>query len=222
MPAEASLWRASADDTLQLVLDRADAPGLLVQALKAIPWQSRSLARLGRVATTPALAPQVAAALLALDARVVTDPSSEQAELAIEAFLGSGLGSSPSEIRLPLAEFLWGSCRVARTPADSPIVSAYACIALGTSHKEIDQARIALTGAWPEPARLAASAGRLSGRTLSDETIAATAAAVAEECRPVGDYLGSEEYRQAMAGVVSARALRSCAEQMRAGAERAA
>ena len=53
--------------------------------------------------------------------------------------------------------------------------------------------------------------GSLSGWPLNHETALAAAEAVAEHLTPPDDYLGSAEYRQAMAAVCLARALESCA-----------
>ena len=55
-----------------------------------------------------------------------------------------------------------------------------------------------ITGAWPEPLRLAEAAARLVGGPLDAEHIQAVAEAVEEEVAPQGDFLGSAEYRRAM------------------------
>jgi len=94
---------------------------------------------------------------------------------------------------------------VARTLADEPIVAAIAVVALDGD--VVGQARVALTGAWPEPLRLAEAAARLVGGPLDAEHIQAVAEAVEEEVAPQGDFLGSAEYRRAMAGVLTRRAL---------------
>jgi len=105
----------------------------------------------------------------------------------------------------------WGEAHVARTPADEPIVAAVAVVEVDDS--TVHQARVALTGAWPEPARLAQAAAQLVGGPLDEEHIRAVAEAVEEEVAPRGDFRGSEEYRRAMAGVLTRRALAECLHQ---------
>jgi CO/xanthine dehydrogenase FAD-binding subunit len=48
---------------------------------------------------------------------------------------------------------------------------------------------------------------------LDAERIRAVAAAIEQEVVPQGDFLGSEEYRRAMAGVLARRALEACLHQ---------
>jgi CO/xanthine dehydrogenase FAD-binding subunit len=100
---------------------------------------------------------------------------------------------------------------VARTPADEPIVAAIAVLAL--EGDVVRQARVALTGVWPESVRLAEAATRLVGSSLDAKHIQAVAVAVEEEVAPKGDFLGTAEYRRAMAGVLTRRALESCLRQ---------
>jgi CO/xanthine dehydrogenase FAD-binding subunit len=58
--------------------------------------------------------------------------------------------------------------------------------------------------------RLARAASLLIGGALDVAAIEAVASAVAEEVEPQGDYLGSVEYRTAMASVLTRRALNEC------------
>jgi CO/xanthine dehydrogenase FAD-binding subunit len=103
-----------------------------------------------------------------------------------------------------------GEAYVARTPSDSPIVLAVAAVDI--SDGVISRARVALTGVWDEPVRLAEAPSNLVGGPLNQDTIAATAAAVEAEVSPQGDFRGSVEYRRAMAGVLTRRALERCQE----------
>ncbi len=208
--ATADAWKASVDAPLQALLERPDTPALLAQTLVAIPWQARSVTPLRRVVASPGFAPQALAALLVLGGSVASDKAGAGTAVPLEDILAADSEIAPSEIRLALAGQPWGSAWVARTPADSPIVAAFAVVQIG--NRAVEQARIALTGVWPQPVRLAESAAQLAGRALTEETIAAAAAAVAEECSPPSDFLGSEEYRRAMAAVTTSRALAACAE----------
>ena len=77
----------------------------------------------------------------------------------------------------------------------------------------VGNVRVALTGVWPEPVRLAKAPAQLAGGPLDERTIQAVAEAVEAEVMPKGDFLGSEEYRRAMAGVLTRRALEQCLHQ---------
>jgi CO/xanthine dehydrogenase FAD-binding subunit len=74
----------------------------------------------------------------------------------------------------------------------------------------VRQARLALIGVWPETVRLAEASAQLIGGPLNEISIRAVAEAVEQEVAPRGDFLGSEEYRRAMAGVLTRRALEAC------------
>jgi CO/xanthine dehydrogenase FAD-binding subunit len=97
---------------------------------------------------------------------------------------------------------------VARTPADQPIVAAVAVVQM--SNNLVEWVRVALTGVWPEPVRLANAPTGLMGGPLKVVYIEAVAEAVETEVAPEGDFLGSEDYRRAMAGVLTRRALEEC------------
>jgi CO/xanthine dehydrogenase FAD-binding subunit len=149
------------------------------------------------------------AALLALGATVTAEGDDGPAEITLEAMLQDG-GGNLSAVHVPPVgtDVRVGEATVARTPAEAPIVAAFA--ALEFADGVVRQVRVALSGVWPEPARLAASSALLPGGPLDLARIEAVAAAVAEEVAPKGDFLGSEEYRRAMAGVLTRRALASC------------
>ena len=208
----AEIWSAPADLPLQTLLDRPDTPPLLAHAVRAIPWQTRNIAPVGRVVASPRTAPQALAALLALGGSAVADSAAAAAPVSIEDLLAGGPDVARLEIPLTPAGHAWGSASVARTPADSPIVAAFAVVEV--ANDTVEQARIALTGVWPEPARLAEAAAQLLGRVLTKDVAAATGAAIAEECSPPDNFLGSEEYRRAMAAVTTERALAACAERI--------
>ena len=138
---------------------------------------------------------------------------------------------APDATRLPLAEFLarreellsahalitevavnppqeqTGAAlqRVARTAADAPIVCAAAVLSLDEG--TCTAARLALGGVAARPLRLPEVEAMLVGQALSTELIGAAAERVTELVEPTGDFRGSAAYRQAMAGVLSGRAL---------------
>jgi carbon-monoxide dehydrogenase medium subunit len=211
------VWSADADAPLQSVLDRPDTPPPLRQALTGVlSWQTRNETPVRRTLTAPRLAPQWAAALLALGATVIVEGDDGPMEVPVESVLQRQAKGVVSALHVELGSARWGEARVARTPADEPIVSAIAVVGMDNPSAGsgqggvVRQARVALTGAWPEPARLAKAPARLVGGPLDAEHIQAVADRVAEEVAPRGDFLGSEEYRRAMAGVLTRRALEEC------------
>jgi CO/xanthine dehydrogenase FAD-binding subunit len=203
------VWSVDADAPLQSALDRPDTPPLLRQALTGVlSWQTRNETPVRRTLTSPRVAPQWAAALLALGATVTVEGDGRSTEVPVELVLQRQAKGVVSALHVELGSVRWGEARVARTPADEPIVSAIAVV--GLDDDVVRQARVALTGAWPEPARLAKAPDRLVGGPLDAEHIQAVADGVAEEVAPRGDFLGSEAYRRAMAGVTTRRALEAC------------
>jgi CO/xanthine dehydrogenase FAD-binding subunit len=166
--------------------------------------------------------PEVFAALLALDA-VVVFALPEEHRLAL-----SEVGLAVEQPRLPrkglivalelpeASDQIWGEAHVARTPADEAIVGVMAALEV-VRPGIVRAARIALCGAGPEPARLAGAAGLLAGQALTDEQIERAVAGVQAEAAPVGDYRGSADYRRAMVGVLTRRALLQAREQLAEG-----
>ena len=210
----AGVWSVDADAPLQSVLDRPDTPPLLRQALTGVlSWQTRNRTPVGRTLTSPRLAPQWVAALLALEATVTVEGDEGPADVPLEALVERKAQGAVSTLHVSLAGpgQRWGEARVARTPADEPIVAAVAVVEMGGD--VVRQARVALTGVWSEPARLAEASDRLVGGPLDQPSIRAVAGAVEGEVAPEGDFLGSEEYRRAMAGVLTRRALEECLRQ---------
>ena len=208
------VWSVDADASLQSVLDRADTPPLLRRALTGVlSWQTRNQTLVRRTLTSPRLAPQWVAALLALGATVTVDGDGGPADISLESLLERKSGVTVSALHVPLGGpgRRWGEARVSRTPADEPIVAAVAVVDL--AGEAVRQARVALTGVWPEPVRLATAADQLVGGVLDGPCIQAVSAAVEDEVAPTGDFLGSDEYRRAMAGVTARRALEECLRQ---------
>lgn len=206
-------WSITTDASLQAVVDCAECPPVLSQTLVGpLSWQVRNETTIGRALRASRLAPQWLAALLALDATVTVEGD----EVPLEAVLRREVKGDLTALHVPLdGGWRWGEAKVARTPADEPIVAAVAAVRLNDG--VVEEARVALTGAWPEAARLAEAPGSLVGGPLDEGGIQEVAAAVEKEVAPKGDYLGSEEYRRAMAGVLTRRALEACLQQEACG-----
>lgn len=194
---------------LQMIYEAPETPDLLRQTLgDPLTWQLRNESTVLKVILSPNLAPQFVAALLALDARVLF--KQKQKPLADYLRRTRPAKEHPSAVQIPLDTpgQVWGEAHVARTPADEPIVAVIAVV--GLRGKTVDTARLALTGAWTEHARLAASASLLTGGPLTDERIQRIAAAVAQEVAPPDDFRGSAGYRREMTAVLTRRALAMC------------
>ncbi len=105
-----------------------------------------------------------------------------------------------------------GSAFVARTPADVPIVNAAVYLYLNDAG-EVESVFSALCGASAEPV-VADTLSTLIGNPLDAANIASAVKTVAAMVNPVGDYLGSADYRREMARVCVERALTECLEQL--------
>jgi len=206
-------WRISADASLQAVLEDPACPPLLLRVLSTIrSWQVRNETTVNRTLTSSRLMPHWTAALLALDAVVTLEGDGGAEEVALESLVRRQKKGKATSVRVQRRDDLrWGDAHVGRTPSDDPIVAAYAAV-WGTNGV-IDDARIVLSGASSEPVWLADVADALVGRPLDGESIQEAVSAVVDEAEPSGDYLGSEAYRRAMAGVLTRRALEACVEQ---------
>jgi CO/xanthine dehydrogenase FAD-binding subunit len=213
--AAGEVWRIDVDASLQSVMDSPACPPLLYETLTgALSWQTRNETPVRRALKSPRVAPRWVAALLALGATVTLERGADgPTEVILESLLRRRAEGEVSALHVPLGgpEWRWGQARVGRTPADEPIVVAIAAVEVRGG--VVRQARVALTGVWPESVRLAEAAARLVGGALDAERIQAVTAAVEEEVAPKGDFLGSAEYRRAMAGVLTRRALESCLRQ---------
>ena len=130
------------------------------------------------------------------------------ADIPLGAMLQRRAEGKVSALHVMVRGVRWGEAHVARTPADDSIVAAVAVVEIDGD--VVRQARVALTGVWPELVRLAEAPAQLIGGPLDEERIRAAAEAVEEEVAPRGDFRGSEEYRRAMAGVLTRRALEKC------------
>jgi CO/xanthine dehydrogenase FAD-binding subunit len=196
-----------ADAPLQAVYECPQLPEPLKQALTGpVNWQFRNETTLGRVVQAPGLAPQFVAALMAwgATARLETD----------QAPVGAPVdGGDLMVVWVPLDVVgrRWGASQVSRTPADTPIVAALAVVDEATEGGAVRQARLALMGVWPDSSvRLAEAAEKLVGEPLNADRIQQVAAAVEDEVAPPDDFYGSADYRRAMAGVLTRRALQAC------------
>lgn len=202
-------WSIRANASLHDAYSSPGCPAPIRHALSgAFTWQNRNRTLVQRALVSASIAPQWTAALLALGATVTLEEDAGSLEVALEDLLERRAKGTPLTVSVRLAGIRWGEARIGRTRADVPIVSAVA--AVEERHGIVHRARLALTGVWPRPVRLAKAAENLVGKALDEDRIASVAGAVSHEVEPIGDFRGSVEYRTAMAEVLSRRALMQC------------
>jgi len=194
--------------TLQQLMTFERTPPLLIDSMQGwTTWQKRNSLTVLTAVRSPGQTAPLTAAMLVSGLRVVAD--GEESHLAEFMQRSDRARISLDEIRIPLSpECRYGMAAVNATPTDTPIVSAFAAIEL--EGEQVVQARIALTGVWRRAVQMADSVDALKGKSLTEEAIAAVAAAIEVEVSPRGNYSGSEAYRRAMAGITARRALSAC------------
>jgi carbon-monoxide dehydrogenase medium subunit len=190
------------DEFLAPLADLQDAASLLRDAIRrAGPNTYRNAATVGGIAASRLPDSELLAALLVLDATVsLRLPAPETITLA--AYL-------EEDERPPglITEFLifWPSGkgaadRVARTPADYPIVSVTGWRPDG------GVLRLAATGIGPRPSRLVGAEAALADG-LTEASVATAVGAAREAARHPGDFRGDTAYRAEMAAVLTRRVL---------------
>lgn len=193
---------ADLDDFLAPLTDHQGGAALLRQAIgRAGPNTYRHAATFGGIVASRLTDSELLAALLAMDATVsLRLPAPETISLA--AYLADD--EPPPGLITELLVF-WPAGRgtaerVARTPADYPIVS----VTLWQPHDGAP--RLAATGIAARPLRLtAAEAALRSGR--DEVAIAAAAEAARAATTHPGDFRGDAAYRAEMAAVLTRRVL---------------
>jgi len=200
-PGDGAL-RLGAATTLAQIADSAHcrdlASGILAQAAqRAAPINQRNAATVAGALLGASSQSELLLALLALDAHVVVATAGQPRALPLQDLLadlpGQLDGGLVIEIKLPwLAETAHGGlARVARTPADQPIVAAAALV-------DGDNRRLAVGGLTASPLLLRLSAA-------SELELALDAALNGVPL--LSDWQGSSEYRRSIAAVLSRRAL---------------
>jgi len=157
--------------------------------------------------------------LLALDGVVVAKSRFAERRIPLDAFFADIFETSlePGELVLrvelpPVSAGARGTYKkfLPATLDDYATVSVAAVIATDAAGACTD-ARIALGGAGPVPIRAHDAERSLAGRRLDDAAIREAAALAAAATDPIDDLRGSAEYKRAMAGVWTERALREVA-----------
>jgi carbon-monoxide dehydrogenase medium subunit len=199
---------------LQTLVDSEAIPTLLKTALtRALPLNLRNGATVGESLLLVQPPREWLAALVAYDAAVTRAlPSGEHLTDSLISLM-DGSSDHASRNGIITGVFLptlhqreaVGAAFVARTPADEAIVNAAAFVQLDASGR-VDSAFAAICGASAEPV-ISIYLDTLAGNPLDEANIASAVKAIAPRVNPVGDYLGSADYRREMARVTVQRAL---------------
>ncbi len=149
--------------------------------------------------------PEVALALLALDARLVVRGPSGETAMPLSDYYGTGgmlaMDQLSVAVRIPAqpAGARGALARVARTPKDQAIVAAAAVAAPGL-------VRLSVAGATPRPTRLTSLEAALTP-PITPAALDALPAQVEALMDPRSDFRATADYRRVMAGVLARRAL---------------
>jgi len=217
----------------QLVESELTAPGA-AGALRVIGQTAQAMSGLnirnratiaGAVVTADAASPLVTA-LLACDAEVVVAGARDKSKQAqapsdfwkvipLAGFLTYRQqildeGTLITEIRMPIPSPDTRSSyqRLARTPKDYPILCAVASFAIKDGIA--GNVRVAVGGVAPTPVRLSRLEFGLEKKPLAD-WLESELEAQMQTVNPQGDWLGSAEYRRAMARLLVRRAIMAIA-----------
>ena len=203
--------------TLQELVDSDLITPFLKQSLtRALPLNLRNGASVGESLMLEQPPREWLAALVAYDVGVtrllptgesVTDGIASLIDGSAEHALREGIITALFVPALHPREAV-GAAFVARTPADEPIVNAAVFVQLDTAGA-VDSAFAAICGASVEPV-VSLYLYTLAGNPLDEANIASAVKAITPRVEPVGDYLGSADYRREMARVTAQRALHDC------------
>jgi carbon-monoxide dehydrogenase medium subunit len=157
------------------------------------------------------------ALMLALDASfTLKGPRGERVVKADGFFLGLYTTKlEPDEVLtriqvpIPPAGSGWSYQKLKRKIGD--FATAAAAVQLQMKGNTVAAARIALTNLGPTPLKASAAADFLAGKPLDEASLAEAARLAMEICDPVADQRGDADYKRAMAGEMTRRALLSAA-----------
>jgi carbon-monoxide dehydrogenase medium subunit len=154
------------------------------------------------------------ALMMALDASfVLRGPAGERVLKADGFFLGlystqmePGEVLTRIQVPVPAAGSGWAYEKLKRKIGD--FATAAAAVLLRLQGGKVARASIALTNVGPTPLKARQAEAFLVGRALDDASVAEAARLAMEICDPVADQRGDAEYKRAMAGEMTRRALR--------------
>ena len=153
------------------------------------------------------------ALMLALGASFVLRGASGERIVAADGFFRGtyDLDLQPTEIltqiRIPTPAAGTGYCYSKLKRKTGDFATAAAAVLLRMKSDVVDDVRIALTNVAPTPLRASAAEAALRGRKLDDAAMAEAARLAMGICAPAADQRGDVEYKTAMAGEMTIRAL---------------
>jgi carbon-monoxide dehydrogenase medium subunit len=153
------------------------------------------------------------ALMLALGASFVLRGASGERVAAADGFFRGtyDLDLQPTEIltqiRVPTPAAGTGYCYAKLKRKTGDFATAAAAVLLRMKGDAVDDVRIALTNVAPTPLRASAAEAALRGRKLDDAAMAEAARLAMGICAPAADLRGDVEYKTAMAGEMTIRAL---------------
>jgi len=118
-------------------------------------------------------------------------------------------GEIMTEIRIPVPAPGTGYCYSKLKRKVGDFATAAAAVTLRIKGETVQEAAIALTNVGATVLKAVAAEDSLRGKTLSDASIAEAARLAMSICDPVEDQRGDAEYKTAMAGEMTQRALRT-------------
>jgi aerobic carbon-monoxide dehydrogenase medium subunit len=114
-----------------------------------------------------------------------------------------------TEIRVPVPASGTGYCYAKLKRKVGDFATAAAAVTLRMKGEIVGDVAIALTNVAPTPLKARAAEDSLRGKPLTDTSIAAAADLAMRICDPAADQRGDAEYKTAMAGEMTQRALRA-------------
>lgn len=192
---------------------RAFAGGLIAQgARESAPLLTRNAATLGGCVATADPLDALLLALLALRARVryyAPEPREQPLDQFLEereTFLRRGALIAEVLVARPGERMGTSLLKVARTPADRPILAGAACLSLDSSGA-CQSVTVAMGGLGPAPARLHGVEALFAGAPLSEEAIAEAVGRIRWPEAAPDDARASGAYRLEVAPVLLRRLL---------------
>ena len=159
----------------------------------------------------------LAAVALALDAEMVAEGPGGRRTIAAADFFRDYLETALSpdellvEVRIPKLEGTWG----VRYEKFNRVAQAWAIVGVAAAVRRdngsIAEARIGLTNMGSTPVRATAVEQALAGASAEDGAIRSAAQSAAEGTSPPSDLNGKADYREHLARVLTARAVRAAA-----------
>jgi carbon-monoxide dehydrogenase medium subunit len=113
-----------------------------------------------------------------------------------------------TEIRVPVPAPGTGYCYAKLKRKIGDFATAAAAVTLRMNGQTVREVAIALTNVGPTPLKARAAEDSLRGKVLTDAAIAAAAGLAMSICDPAVDQRGDADYKKAMAGEMTQRALR--------------